>query len=397
MVDKNTFTLGRLLRSILTISVLGFGGGAAVIPLFHKQFVDKYKWLSDDEFNNILSVANALPGPIQTKIAGYIGYRLKGVLGMIASLLCIILPSLIAMLFFFNTINYYKDEVWVSAAISSVFPVVTVLMLLLTISFFRKSSKKLDILSNISLLVLSAVALVLLEINPAILIIIVLIAVFVPFKNDKFRFLLIFILIGLVYLGGYLITTSVAVESGLDISNLSDLGKVGYAFFVPGILGYGGGPGSLSLISYEVVEHVKLLTSDQFALVVAIQSSLPGVTATKLAGTIGYQSAGFFGLILGVFVYVTPSMVLMVTLLNLLNKYKESPVVKRLTSYVGPVIVVLLGQLTVNFFINSVSAIDWLYTIVFIAVNLFLLAKLKIHPFFAIIISMLAGVILVLI
>ena len=132
MVEKETFSLSKLLRSILSIAVLGFGGGAAVIPLYHKEFVEKYGWFSDDDFQDILSVANALPGPIQTKIAGYIGYKLKGFLGLIISLLGIILPSLIVMLIFYNAINYYKDKIWVSAAISSVFPVVTVLMFLLT-------------------------------------------------------------------------------------------------------------------------------------------------------------------------------------------------------------------------------------------------------------------------
>lgn len=397
MVEKLEFSLAKLLRSILTISVLGFGGGAAVIPLFHKEFVEKYKWLSDDEFQDILSVSNALPGPIQTKIAGYIGFRLKGILGMITSLLCIILPSLFAMLIFYNTINYYKDELWVSSAISSVLPVVTVLMLLLSISFLKKSSKKLNTLSNLMLIALSAIAIVLLKINPAILIIIILLAVFIPAKNDNMRFGLIGFLILLVYLISYFLTNSIDFNLGLDISNSSNLFKVFYSFFVPGVLGYGGGPGSLSLISYEVVDHVQLLTSDQFGLVVAIQASLPGVTATKLAGTIGFQAAGIIGSLVGVFVYVTPSMILMVTLLKLLNKYKNSPTVKRLTSFVGPVIFVLLVQLTVNFFLSSLDALGWIYTLIFISVNIVLLAKLKIHPFFAILISMGAGIIIALI
>ncbi len=397
MVDHIKFSLGKLLKSILTISVLGFGGGAAVIPLFHKEFIEKYKWLTEDEFQDILSVANALPGPIQTKIAGYIGYRLKGILGMILSLLCIILPSLLAMLLFYNTINYYKDEVWVSATISSVLPVVTVLMLLLSISFFKKTSKKLDLSHNIVLILLSGIALVLLDMNPAIIILVILLAVFLPFKKDIFRFVFIGVLILSIYLFNYFLLDYLSFTSTLDISNASNLLKVVYAFFVPGVLGYGGGPGSLSLISYEVVEHVNLLTSNQFGLIVAIQASLPGVTATKIAGTIGFQAAGVIGSILGVLVYVTPSMILMVTLLNLLNKYKESPVVKRLTSYVGPVIFVLLAELTYSFFTSSLGALGWIQTLIFIVCAIFLLARLEIHPFFVILIAMISGALIAII
>lgn len=392
MVEKETFTIGKLLRSILSIAVLGFGGGAAVIPLYHKEFVEKYRWFSDDDFQDILSVANALPGPIQTKIAGYVGYKLKGLVGMIISLLGIILPSLIAMLVFYNTINYFKDKVWVSSAISSVFPVVTVLMFLLTVSFFNKSRKKLTDVSLIVITVLSIIMLVLLDINPAVLIVIILVAVFVPLKNDNYRYVLMYALGLLAYVVSYFASGNSNYTLGLDLSNMSNLFKVCYAFFIPGILGYGGGPGSLSLISYEIVEHVHLLTSDQFALIVGIQASLPGVTATKLAGTIGYQVAGIIGALLSILVYVTPSMILMITLLNLLNKYKSSPVVIRLTSYVGPVIVVLLGQLTFNFFKNSISAWGWIITIVFIGINALLLQKYKIHPFFAILISMILGI-----
>lgn len=392
MVEKETFSLSKLLRSILSIAVLGFGGGAAVIPLYHKEFVEKYGWFSDDDFQDILSVANALPGPIQTKIAGYIGYKLKGFLGLIISLLGIILPSLIVMLIFYNAINYYKDKIWVSAAISSVFPVVTVLMFLLTISFFNKSRKKLTDVSLIVITVLSIIMLVIFDINPAVLIIIILVAVFVPLKKDNYRYLLMYTLGLAAFLFGFLTKGGSNGGLGLDLSDMSQLFKVCYAFFVPGILGYGGGPGSLSLISYEIVDHVQLLTSDQFALIVGIQASLPGVTATKLAGTIGYQIAGFMGSLLSILVYVTPSMILMITLLNLLNKYKSSPLVIRLTSYVGPVIVVLLGQLTYNFLRNSINAWGWVVAVLFIGLNTLLLKKFKIHPFFAILISMILGI-----
>ena len=58
--------------------ILGFGGGPASIPLVHKEVVGNFGWMTDDEFADVLSIGNTLPGPIATKMAGYIGYRVGG-------------------------------------------------------------------------------------------------------------------------------------------------------------------------------------------------------------------------------------------------------------------------------------------------------------------------------
>ncbi len=58
--------------------ILGYGGGPSVIPLIRHDAVTRYGWLTDDEFGETLAIANALPGPIATKMAAYLGYKLKG-------------------------------------------------------------------------------------------------------------------------------------------------------------------------------------------------------------------------------------------------------------------------------------------------------------------------------
>src|SRR4051794_36642614 len=58
--------------------VTGYGGGPSTIPLIEFEAVKKYKWMNEDEFVEILALANTLPGPIATKMAAYIGYKVKG-------------------------------------------------------------------------------------------------------------------------------------------------------------------------------------------------------------------------------------------------------------------------------------------------------------------------------
>lgn len=60
------------------IGLFGFGGGPTMIPLVHNEVVVRYKWMDKDEFSNVLAIGNTLPGPIATKMAGYIGYKVSG-------------------------------------------------------------------------------------------------------------------------------------------------------------------------------------------------------------------------------------------------------------------------------------------------------------------------------
>ena len=73
-----------IFMAFFRVGILGYGGGPSSIPLVHKEVVDKYKWMDTDEFGDVLALGNALPGPIATKMAGYIGYRVGGILGMVA-------------------------------------------------------------------------------------------------------------------------------------------------------------------------------------------------------------------------------------------------------------------------------------------------------------------------
>ncbi len=156
------------------------------------------------------------------------------------------------------------------------------------------------------------------------------------------------------------------------------------AFFIPGILGYGGGPASIPLVENEVVDRYGWLSVNEFSEVLALGNALPGPIATKMAGYIGYEVGGIFGAVVAVFATVAPSLILMVTLLGLLMKYKESPKVKRLTVLVRPVIAVLLGVMTYDFFFSSYEGVGIWQTIGIGVIAFVLMERLKVHPAYVI-------------
>lgn len=121
------------------------------------------------------------------------------------------------------------------------------------------------------------------------------------------------------------------------------------AFFVSNILGYGGGPASIPLIQKEVVDRYHWLTVKEFSEMLAIGNALPGPIATKMAGFIGYQQAGILGSVIALFATIAPSVLLLVILLRILFKYKDSPNVKKMTNYIRPVIAILLGLMAYEF------------------------------------------------
>lgn len=163
------------------------------------------------------------------------------------------------------------------------------------------------------------------------------------------------------------------------------------AFFIPGILGYGGGPASIPLIENEVVDRYEWMTVNEFSEVLAMGNALPGPIATKMAGYIGYAEGGILGAIVGVFATVAPSLILMIGLLGLLMKFKDSPRVKRLTIVVRPVIAVLLAVMTYDFFFSSYEGVGLTQTLMIGGISFVLMEKFKVHPAYVIAGSLVYG------
>lgn len=64
----------QLLYVYLKIGIFGFGGGYAMLSLIQADVVDRYKWISLQEFTDIVAISQMTPGPIGINSATYIGY-----------------------------------------------------------------------------------------------------------------------------------------------------------------------------------------------------------------------------------------------------------------------------------------------------------------------------------
>lgn len=83
----------KLFLVMFKIGLFTFGGGYAMISLLESELVAKRKWLENDEFLNVVAVAESTPGPVAINAATYVGYKLAGVWGSLSATIAVALPS----------------------------------------------------------------------------------------------------------------------------------------------------------------------------------------------------------------------------------------------------------------------------------------------------------------
>lgn len=85
--------LRQLALVFLKLGVIGFGGPAAHIAMMEDEVVRRRRWLSRDEFLDLLGATNLIPGPNSTELAIHIGHRKAGWTGLLVAGSCFILPA----------------------------------------------------------------------------------------------------------------------------------------------------------------------------------------------------------------------------------------------------------------------------------------------------------------
>ncbi len=155
-----------LFWAFFRVGIFGFGGGPAMIPLVRAEVVTRHQWLTDEEFADVLAIGNTLPGPIATKMPGYIGYRVAGISGCAAAVIAVILPMIVAMIVMLGIFSRYRDVAWIRGMGQAVIPVVMVMMAQLTWDFFDKSKAALGWWVSIVMAVASGAVIYWLGVHP---------------------------------------------------------------------------------------------------------------------------------------------------------------------------------------------------------------------------------------
>ena len=110
----------QIFGAFLRIGLFAIGGAYSFLPLIQKEVVERYEWLTKEEFLEVLGIVKIFPGAISIKFATYTGYKIAGVPGAVvanfANLLSPVILIIIATYFY----NQYKEVSAVKNAFSMI-------------------------------------------------------------------------------------------------------------------------------------------------------------------------------------------------------------------------------------------------------------------------------------
>lgn len=120
------------------IGAFTIGGGYAMISLIQNEIVRR-NWLSEDDFSELITLAQTAPGLLAVNISIFTGFRLRGVKGSIVATLASILPSFLIILAIAMAFSGFQDNPIVIRVFKGIRPVVVALILVPMINMARKS------------------------------------------------------------------------------------------------------------------------------------------------------------------------------------------------------------------------------------------------------------------
>lgn len=88
----------QIFKTFFWLGWISFGGPAAHIGYFRHTFVEKRKWVSDEEYAQLVALSQFLPGPGSSQVGFGLGYKKGGLAGACAAFLGFTLPSVVIML-----------------------------------------------------------------------------------------------------------------------------------------------------------------------------------------------------------------------------------------------------------------------------------------------------------
>lgn len=118
----------QLFWTYLKIGTFTLGGGYAMIPLIQREVVDARHWIDEEEFLNMIALAQAAPGVIAVNSAIFIGWRCGGWRGVCGAVIGAILPSFLIILAIAMVFRNYQDQPAVEAVFKGIRPAVVALI-----------------------------------------------------------------------------------------------------------------------------------------------------------------------------------------------------------------------------------------------------------------------------
>ena len=116
-MKKDYSKLWTLFKSMFVLSACTFGGGFVIVSLMKKRYVEKLKWLDEDEMLDVTAITQSCPGPLPVNASVIIGYRMAGVVGSLTAILGTIIPPMVIISIISLFYNQFRTNPYIATAL----------------------------------------------------------------------------------------------------------------------------------------------------------------------------------------------------------------------------------------------------------------------------------------
>lgn len=182
---------------------------------------------------------------------------------------------------------------------------------------------------------------------------------------------------------------------------MSTLLTVIIEFFKTGLFAVGGGLATIPFLQDMAVRY-GWFDLETLSTMIAVSESTPGPIGINMATYVGYITLGPIGGVISTLSLVAPSIIVIIIIANMLDKFKESKVVKQVFNGIRPFVVGLIVAATLDLFLSTLFNLDMLFSIkmfswlsiLIFGLMLFAYNKFKINPILVIVIGAIIGIVL---
>lgn len=359
--NPNPARLKEVAFLFLRLGATAFGGPAAHIAMMHEETVKRRKWLSDQEFLDLVGATNLIPGPNSTEMAIHIGFLRAGWPGLITAGASFIAPAMLIVLGLAWAYQRYGATPQAEWLLYGIKPVVIAIIAQALWNLGQKAVKG-ALTAGIGILVLAGYFLGLNEI--ALLFAGGLVAMIaMNFQRLRSRAMQALLL----PLGGLGLAVGASVPYSLPGLFLTFL-KIGSVL-------YGSGYVLLAFLRADFVVRYGWLTDQQLVDAIAIGQVTPGPVFTT-ATFIGYQLGGLSAALLATLGIFLPSFIFVAISNPIIPRIRKSPWISGLLDGVNVASLGLMAAVTWQ--LGQASLIDPL-TIVAALLSFVLLLRFKLN------------------
>jgi chromate transporter len=329
-------SLSEVVRLFLKLGTIAFGGPAAHIALMHEEVVGRRRWVSEQQFLDLVGATNLIPGPSSTELAIYLGLRRAGWRGLVAAGMCFIAPAFAIVLGLAVLYDRYGTTPTAENLLYGVTPVVIAIIAHALVLLGRTALKSV----GLAVIGLAALAGYLAGLHPLLLLAFGALLWLAVTGGRRLASRLgstSSILVAPALAGSWLLPTAASAAAG-SIS----LTTLFWTFLKLGSVVFGSGYVLLAFLRDDLVEGLRVISDQQLVDAVAIGQITPGPVFTT-ATFIGYLIAGTSGAIVATVGMFAPSFVFVPLIDRLLGAIRRWAWVRTALDGVNVVAVALMA------------------------------------------------------